>query len=188
MSVQSPKKVVLPVQGVSLIEMLGFKRHPRHTMVLPLCPELLDWFEGQFEDKLRRMCGESVSHRELEPFIIGRPRRTTVLIQVTGYPALQTMDPADVLKVADSKELRCARQVVGLSSRSSDSLVYGALDALSRKDGRKRPFGTYPCKNGDILWATELHEEELFVLVDVQVSLGSGVDRTLEAIAASRRS
>ena len=188
MSVQSPKKVVLPVQGVSLVEMLGFKRHRRHTMVLPHCPELLDWFEGQFEHMLRRSSGESVSCDELEPFIIGRPSRTTVLIQVTGYPALHKMDPAEVLKVADSRALRRARQVVGLSSRSSDTLVYGALDALSKRDGKRRPFGTYPCKNGDILWATAFDDEELFALVDVQVSLGSGMDRTLEAIAASRRS
>lgn len=185
---QPPKKAFPQGQGGSLVEALGFNRHRRHTMVLPLCPELLDWFEGQFEDTLRRSRGESVSHEELEPFIIGRPSRTTVLIQVTGYPALQKMDPAEVLKVADSKALRRVRQVVGLSSRSSESLVHGALDALFKRDGKRRLFGTYPCKNGDILWATEIRNGELFVLVDVQFSLGSGMDRALGAIAASRRS
>ncbi len=184
---QLPKKAFPPRRGGSLVDRLGLKLDRRHTMVLPMLPDLLDWFEGQFSNAIRRTSGETVSDDELEPFVHGRSDETTILIQVTGYSVLEKLDPADVIKIADSRVLRTAHHVVGLSSHPSDDLVYGALDALSQKDGHRRPFATYPCKNGDILWATEIRNGELFVLVDVQMSLGSSIDHKLEVPSASRR-
>jgi hypothetical protein len=185
---QLPKKAFPPRRGGSLVDRLGLKLDRRHTMVLPMLPDLLDWFEGQFSNAIRRTSGETVSDDELEPFVHGRSDETTILIQVTGYPALEKLDPADAIKIADSRVLRTAHHVVGLSSHPSDTLVYGALSALSQKeDGYRRPFATYPCKNGDLLWATELREGELFVLVDIKMSPGSRMDRGLEVLSASRR-
>lgn len=169
-----------------LIERLGMRRlngrgRPRHTMVLPFSAHLLDWFEGKFETSIRRVSGESFDDDDLTPYQAGQPRATTVVLCVTGYAVNQELDPLQTMQLADSDAPRPTLYVVGQSLRSSDALTYGVLSALSHNEAACRPFGSHPCGGGtdsipDLIWGVLLHQGELIVRAEIEVSLGSGVD------------